>query len=141
MTLRQELLASNLPPCPTLWDAISDLPELGAGEGSETMAYTHGAVNDYQRQMRGSCTEIHNHQAMKHSKRMVERFKAMKWGESTIDVPDELKPLKRNGNGARSSKIYGQNNRRMYPFKQCQHYCCLFLCQFCPPIPRQEFHR
>ena len=134
---KRNLLNMELPICPTLWDAISDLPELEACEGSEVMSYTHEATNKYQQLMRGNCSKIHNHQAMKHSKRMIERFKAMKWGDSTSDVPDELKPLKRNGNG--SNSVYGQNNRRMHPFKQCHTIAASFYANFVHPYKNRNF--
>lgn len=136
---KKDLLNQNLPICPTLWDAISDLPDIEACEGEEIMNYTHEAANNYQLAMRDGCTKVYNHQSMRHSKRMVERFKAMKWGDSTSDVPEDLKPLKRNGNGEKSSSVYGQNNRRMHPFKQCHTIAASFYANFVHPYKNRNF--
>lgn len=129
----------NLAPCPTLWDAISDLPEIRACEGEDVMQYTSEPKNDYQLMLRNNSDCVYNHTAMNHSSRMVERFSTMKWGESTEDVPEEFKPLKRNGNGERSDKVYGQNNRRMYPNKPCHTIAASFYANFVHPYLNRNF--
>jgi DNA (cytosine-5)-methyltransferase 1 len=125
--------------CPTLWEAISDLPQIQACEGEEVMDYDQCAQNDYQASLRENSNSIFNHTAMNHSHRMVERFAAMKCGDSTEDVPDEFKPLKRNGNGERSEKVYGQNNRRMYPDKPCHTIAASFYANFVHPYLNRNF--
>ncbi len=129
----------DLKTCPTLWDAISDLPQIQACEGDEIMAYDQCAQNDYQKCLRENSDCIFNHTAMKHSHRMVERFATMKCGESTENVPDEFKPLKRNGNGERSSTVYGQNNRRMFPDKPCHTIAASFYANFVHPYLNRNF--
>ncbi len=129
----------GLPLCPTLWDAISDLPDIEACEGAEEMDYTKPPTNDYQQRMRGGSHKVYNHTAMKHSKRMVQRFASMKWGDSTVDVSDEFKPHKRNGNGELSEKAYGQNNRRMYPHRQCHTIAASFYANFVHPFKDRNF--
>lgn len=100
--------------CPTLWDAISDLPDIEAREGAEMMSYTKDADNIYQYNCRNGATELHNHLAMKHTQRLIDRFSQMTWGQSVSDITDDrLKQRKRNGNGAVSDSPYDQNNRRM----------------------------
>ena len=64
-----------LPRALTLWEAISDLPELGAGEGAEEQAYTKSPETEYQQWIRGDHNILYNHAAMDHSPRMVDRFK------------------------------------------------------------------
>lgn len=129
----------NLAICPTLWDAISDLPEIRACEGEDIMQYTSEPQNEYQLMLRDNSDCVYNHIAMNHSNRMVERFATMKWGESTEDVPEEFKPLKRNGNGERSDKVYGQNNRRMYPNKPCHTIAASFYANFVHPYLNRNF--
>lgn len=129
----------NLATCPTLWDAISDLPEIRACEGEDIMQYTSEPQNEYQLMLRNNSDCVYNHIAMNHSNRMVERFATMKWGESTEDVPEEFKPLKRNGNGERSDKVYGQNNRRMYPNKPCHTIAASFYANFVHPYLNRNF--
>ena len=131
---REELLR-----CPTLWEAISDLPHIEACEGAEIMDYAEAPMNEYQKILRSDSDRLYNHTAMNHSKRMVERFAAMKCGESTEDVPDELRPLKRNGNGKKSEKIYGQNNRRMYPDRPCHTIAASFYANFVHPYINRNF--
>lgn len=129
----------DLQACPTLWDAISDLPKIEACEGDEIMDYTDSPSNNYQRLLREDSDRIFNHTAMNHSKRMIHRFASMKWGESTVDVPEELKPLKRNGNGEKSEKVYGQNNRRMYPNRPCHTIAASFYANFVHPYLNRNF--
>lgn len=134
------LFDSPLLLCPILWDTISDLPDIEDCEGSEEMDYTKDAENDFQRELRGDCKKVYNHQAMKHSKRIVERFKATQWGESaaSLDLLDELKPRKRNSTEA-AETVYGQNNRRMYPFKQCHTIAASFYANFVHPYKNRNF--
>lgn len=136
---KPSLFNSNLKITPTLWDAISDLPEIEAREGEFKMEYTKKAENDYQIFMRSSSDNVYNHTAMKHSKRMVERFESMSWGDSSADVPAHLKPLKRNGNGEISKKVYDQNNRRMFPFKPCHTIAASFYANFVHPYKNRNF--
>ena len=131
---------SGLKKCPTLWDAISDLPDIEAREGAETMDYTKPAVNEYQMYCRNGATELHNHLAMKHTKRLVERFSQMTWGQSVSDITDDrLKQRKRNGNGAVSNSPYDQNNRRMHPNKICHTITATFYGNFVHPYKNRNF--
>ena len=130
----------GLLPCPTLWEAISDLPDIEACEGAEVMPYTLPAANSYQEYCRNGSTEIHNHLAMKHSKRLVERFSNMSWGQSVSDISDDrLKQRKRNGNGAVSDTPYDQNNRRMHPDRICHTITATFYGNFVHPYKNRNF--
>lgn len=128
----------GLKKCPTLWDAISDLPDIEAREGAEEAEYTKSAQNDYQRLLREGSQKLFNHKAMNHSKRLVERFASMKWGESTSDVADHLRPLKRNGTDF-SDKAYDQNNRRMHADRQCHTVPASFYANFVHPYKNRNF--
>lgn len=126
--------------CPTLWEAISDLPNIEAREGAEVMDYTTEPQNDYQRWCREGAMQIHNHLAMKHSKRLVERFSQMSWGQSVSDITDDrLKQRKRNGNGQVSDSPYDQNNRRMHPNKICHTITATFYGNFVHPYRNRNF--
>lgn len=133
-----DLLSIGLKPCPTLWDAISDLPQILAREGEEVSDYIDSPKNDYQKLMRNGAHNLYNHKAMKHSKRLVERFASMSWGDSTSDVPDHLKPLKRNSKEF-SGKAYDQNNRRMHPDKPCHTVAASFYANFVHPHINRNF--
>ena len=124
---------------PVLWDAISDLPEIEAREGAEEMQYTTKPLNELQKRLRNGSKLLNNHLAMKHSKRMVERFAAMACGQSASNVPDHLKPIKRNSNGIISDKVYDQNNRRMFPDRQCHTIPASFYANFVHPYKNRNF--
>lgn len=131
---------AKLKKCPTLWEAISDLPDIEAREGSEVMEYTKPAVNEYQQACRRNSTKLYNHLAMKHTKRLVERFSQMTWGQSVSDITDErLKQRKRNGNGRVSDSPYDQNNRRMHPDRICHTITATFYGNFVHPYKNRNF--
>lgn len=134
----RDLFDASLAPCPTLWEAISDLPQIEARQGDEVTDYTSQPENDFQRQLRGHATRLYNHKAMNHSKRLVERFAAMDWGHSTSDVPDHLRPLKRNSTEF-SEKAYDQNNRRMHPDRPCHTVPASFYANFVHPYKHRNF--
>lgn len=131
-------VTSGLKPYLTLWDAISDLPPILAREGSEISEYTLEPLTDYQKTLRQNCNKLYNHKAMNHSKRLVERFQSMKWGQSTSDVPDHLKPIKRNSSEI-STTVYDQNNRRMHPNKPCHTIAASFYANFVHPYLDRNF--
>ncbi len=138
LTNAQSLFEPQLKKCPTLWDAISDLPEIEAREGAEESEYTKSPQNEYQLLLRQNATKLFNHKAMSHSKRLVERFAAMGWGDSTSNVPDHLRPLRRNSTEY-SEKTYEQNNRRMHPDRPCHTVPASFYANFVHPYKNRNF--
>jgi DNA (cytosine-5)-methyltransferase 1 len=134
-----DFFAPKLQPCPSLWDAISDLPPLAAGQGSETQDYCLPPLNQYQAALREGSTAIFNHTAMKHTKRMVERFTSMSCGQSASDVPKHLGPLRRSGGGQVSGRAYDQNNRRMHPDRPCHTVPASFYANFVHPYQHRNF--
>lgn len=137
-TFTNDLLGTGLPRCPTLWDAISDLPPLNAGEGQEVSEYLIGPQNEYQLFLRQGASQLFNHKAMNHSKRLVERFASMSCGQSTSDVPNHLRPIKRNSTEF-SEKTYDQNNRRMHPDRPCHTIPASFYANFVHPYQNRNF--
>ena len=132
-------LFSSFKRTPTLWEAISDLPVIDARGGAEVMDYADSAQNEYQNLLREKSVKLYNHKAMMHSKRTVERFSAMKWGQSAADAPAHLMPHKRNGNGEISTKAYDQNNRRMHPNAPCHTIPASFYANFVHPYRNRNF--
>lgn len=133
-----DLFIEDLPTCPTLWEAISDLPQLEAGEGSEEAAYAKPPETAYQQALRDKSMELFNHKAMNHTPRMVKRFAHMKWGQSVNDVPDHLKPRMRNSDRI-ASVAFDQNNRRMYPHRPCHTVPASFYANFVHPFQHRNF--
>jgi DNA (cytosine-5)-methyltransferase 1 len=125
-------------PAISVWDAISDLPELNAGEGEEEQDYTDVPRTEYQVWVRGGQEILYNHVAMNHSARMVERFKRVGLGESGADVPKEYGARRRNGNGDLSEKKYDQNNRRLYPHKPSHTIAASFYANFIHPFQHRN---
>lgn len=124
--------------CPVLWDAISDLPPLNAGEGAEEVMYKFPPKNEYQKMLTLGSKALYNHKAMNHTKRMVERFSTMKWGDSGNDVPDHLKPRRRNSQEI-ALAVYDQNNRRMSPHTPCHTIAASFYANFVHPYQHRNF--
>lgn len=121
-----------------LIDSISDLPELFANEGQEAQDYLLPPQNEYQRAMRKGSETLYNHVAMQHSHRLVERFKQIKWGESSSDVSEEYRARKRNGNGEVSESSYDQNNRRLHPNKPSHTITASFYANFIHPFQHRN---
>lgn len=122
----------------SIWEAISDLPELYAGEGLEEQEYNSPPQNEYQRWVRGNSEVLYNHVAMNHSRRLVERFKQIGWGKSSSDVSGEFMPRARNGNGEASTRVYDQNNRRLYPHRPSHTIAASFYANFVHPFQHRN---
>lgn len=125
-------------PALALWDAISDLPPLNARQGEEEQPYTTEPQNDYQAWIRNGSQALYNHVSMEHSDRLVERFKHIKWGESSSDVPKEHGARRRSGNGELSNKSYDQNNRRLNPYKPSHTIAASFYANFIHPFQHRN---
>jgi DNA (cytosine-5)-methyltransferase 1 len=96
------------------WDAISDLPEVVPRTLSEgaVLQYEHQALNAFQAEMRQGSSEIYNHIPMRHTPRLIERFKLIGAGMNGVDVWEEASARKRSSNGQSGTK-FDQNHRRM----------------------------
>ena len=119
----------------TIRQALSDLPVVNAGEGSdEAVPYGTEATNPYQEWCRTGMSEVSNHIAMRHTKRLVERFHIIKWGQSLADVPKEHMQRKRGNASQISGKSYSQNNMRPYPDKPSPTIPASFQSNFVHPL-------
>lgn len=76
----------------TVWDAISDLPNLANGEKGSGRAYAAAPQNGYQAMLRGNRHKVSNHDAAKLSNTNMERMKFIPQGGSWRDIPIELLP-------------------------------------------------
>lgn len=131
-----------LPTCEnpiTVDEAISDLPQIHAGEGEDLATYSCAPQNDYQRLMRENSFFVMNHVAMKHTKRLVERFKAIKPGQGLLDVWETHGALKR-GNPTEKSEIkFSQNNQRVYGDKPAPTIAASYQSNFVHPYLDRNF--
>jgi len=104
----------------SLWNAISDLPQIYAEDTLKNLTYSSTPTNAYQAQMREfSSGLVHNHEPMRHTARINERFRSIGFGQSEADVPEHLRPRRRGGNGELSGVVYDQNSRRQHPNAPC----------------------
>lgn len=121
-------------------EAISDLPELDRkNRGQETAPYTKDPATPYQKMMRGGSTELHNHVCMRHTERLVERFKQIKPGQSVADVPDEHAAVKRGDAKVKSGKVFSQNNMRVHGDQPCPTVPASFQSNFVHPTQDRNF--
>jgi len=86
-----------LKPRLTAEDAIADLPEIFHGEKFEPeKGYPTKALSDYQKKMRKGSRQVHNHVAMRHSPRILERIQSISEGDSMKNVSAEHGQRQRN---------------------------------------------
>ncbi|WP_034388108.1 DNA cytosine methyltransferase [Hellea balneolensis] len=83
----------------TIFDSISDLPELENGEKLCDGTYLEKPKSNYQRNIRKNSLKITNHDAPKLGAVNIERLKFIKPGGSWRDIPHDLLP-----NGMKSAK-------------------------------------
>jgi DNA (cytosine-5)-methyltransferase 1 len=76
----------------TVWEAISDLPELLGGERDSEYAYLKDPDNSFQTKMRRGSTSITSHICNKLSSINIERLNHIPQGGSWRDIPFDLLP-------------------------------------------------
>lgn len=123
----------------SLSEAISDLPDIESGEGDEEQRYALKPLNDYQRWARRGSSFVQNHVAMRHTKRLQERFAAIGFGQSVTDVADTHGQRKRGNAAELSGKVFGQNNMRPYPDRPCPTVPASFQSNFIHPFKNRNF--
>lgn len=117
----------------TIDDAIMDLPQIESGQGTEEQKYTRKPKTDYQKWIRGDNEIIKNHVAMRHTTRLIERFKTIKSGQSLADVSEEHMQRKRGDASKTSGKVYSQNNMRPFGNKPSPTIAASFQSNFIHP--------
>ncbi|MFH1708716.1 MAG: DNA cytosine methyltransferase [Planctomycetota bacterium] len=119
--------------------AIGDLPSINAGEGEEFREYTNPSQNKYQEWARKKSLGVYNHVAMRHTKRVIERFKVIKHGQSVKHVPYEHSALKRGNPSVKSGKVFSQNNMRVIPDQPSPTIAASFQSNFVHPFLDRNF--
>ena len=123
----------------TVDEAISDLPQIGAGQGAEVQEYPQEPQNEYQRLMRANSTYVLNHVAMKHTPRLIARFEAIKPGQDLLDVWETHGALKRGAPNEKSSVKFHQNNQRLYGDRPAPTIAASFQSNFIHPHLNRNF--
>ena len=123
----------------TVDEAISDLPQIESGQGSDILEYEKMPQNEYQSLMRQNSKYVTNHIAMRHTPRLIERFKAIKPGQSLVDVWETHGAVKRGAPDEKSSIKFGQNNQRLYGNKPAPTIAASFQSNFIHPHLNRNF--
>lgn len=123
----------------TVNQAISDLPIINACEGDEVQNYKKKPQNEYQQFMRKESQNVYNHIAMRHTKRIVERFKAIKNGQGLLDVWETHGAVQRGNPNKKSTIKFSQNNQRLYGNKPAPTIAASFQSNFIHPTLDRNF--
>ena len=120
-------------------DAIMDLPQIEAGQGKEVGDYAANAETEYAKWARGTCNKLYNHVSMRHTQRIIERFKVIPQGGSLADVPEEHMQRQRGNASQISGKTYSQNNMRPYPDRPSPTIAASFQGNFVHPYLNRNY--
>ncbi len=112
-TIQKTNGVDSLKPAITVGEALSDLPTIKSSEGEEEQDYKTEPQNAYQKWVRGKQKKVINHVAMKHTSRVIERYKQIQKGVSLSMIGKEFKVRKRNGNGKLSKIEFNSNYRHL----------------------------
>ena len=123
----------------TVNEAISDLPIIEACQGTEIQDYPIEAQNAYQQFMRKSTSKVYNHIAMRHTQRLIDRFKAIKNGEGLLDVWDTHGAVQRGNPTKKSTIKFSQNNQRLHGNKPAPTIAASFQSNFIHPSLDRNF--
>lgn len=123
----------------TVNEAISDLPVIHASEGEKVQSYDIKAQNEYQKFMRKNASKVYNHIAMRHTKRLIERFKAIKNGQGLVDVWETHGAVQRGNPTKKSTVKFSQNNQRLHGDKPAPTIAASFQSNFIHPALDRNF--
>ena len=110
-----------------------------ACQGAEVMKYPVSPQNDFQSLMRANMQYVTNHVAMRHTPRLIERFKAIRPGQSLVDVWETHGSVKRGAPGEKSEVKFGQNNQRLFGDLPAPTIAASFQSNFIHPHLNRNF--
>lgn len=115
-------------------DVFDDLPVIYAGEGTDSIVpYQSAPTTAYQQWVRKGSEGVYNHIAMKHTKRLIERFKHIPQGCSVKDVAAEYGQRERGGCELDKKQRFKMNNQRLNPLKVSTAITASFQSTFIHP--------
>jgi len=114
--MEEQLLFSSTKKYVTVGEALNDLPDVDAGQVGTGLPYKSEPSNDYQIFCRKHSTGVLNHDPMKHTNRVIERFKVIGPAQSLKDVPLSHGQVA-YGTGEKVAKPFKYNNYRLDPNK------------------------
>ena len=123
----------------TVWEAISDLPQIKSAEGKDKQDYASKPQNSYQEFVRKNSQVVANHIAMRHTQRLIDRFQVIKTGESLAHVPQEHSAVKRGNPSEKSKIVFSQNNQRLHADKPAPTIAASFQSNFIHPYLNRNF--
>lgn len=89
--------ADDKKPFVTVREAISDLPKIHAGGGSNAMGYAPTTKSsDYAASLHSKSRLMHNHVARMHSDRDLKIFRMLKPGKTIKDIPSKYNPYRKD---------------------------------------------
>lgn len=110
------LFAQELKDKTTVWDALSDLPELALGQLIDNVEYTKSPQSEFQKILRKDSSKIYNHGCAKLGKANLDRLKHIPQGGSWRDIPYDLLPAGlQRARRSDHTKRYG----RLHPDELC----------------------
>jgi DNA (cytosine-5)-methyltransferase 1 len=112
----------------SLEEAINDLPI--PIRGVDEYSYKKKPLNEYQKKMRIGCDKIYNHEPMRHTQRIIERFKHIPINGSILNAPSSLRNRTRGDIELLSEKVYSQNHRRLNPKEPSKTITASFYSSF-----------
>lgn len=124
----------------TLWDAISDLPEVVPRQHKEgdEFDYLSSPNNLYQECLRGTSLSIKNHIPMRHTDRIINRFSQIRLDNTVEKLSLEHQPRQRGNSSEISGKTYSQNHRRLSPDKPSKTITASFYSSFIHPFQNRN---
>jgi len=110
------IFAQELLPQTTVYDAISDLPEIGGGSKNPPMEYLKKAEGNYQKVLRKYSKLVHNHSCNGLGKVNLERLPYIPQGGNWTNIPHEMLPKgMQRARRSDHTKRYG----RLHPEGMC----------------------
>jgi DNA (cytosine-5)-methyltransferase 1 len=119
----------------TVGDILGDLPRVDVGSGTDEITpYLTAPQNNFQKWLRKESKGVTNHISMKHTPRLIERFKQIPIGGSLVDVPLEHGQRIRNGNDLDVRGRFKMNNQRLDPCRISTAITASFQSNFVHPF-------